>query len=121
MGKRLQMQSHSSKGGKRVAKKTLQQINEKRAVFDLQNMLYTISRYQNGTPDVLPDGIFGPKTAQAISKFQQSVGIAPTGAADNETFRAISQKHREIEKLIAPATRIDFYRNKNNQPFFENG
>lgn len=116
MGKHLQMQSHSSKGGETMAKKNAQHINKRRAVYDLQNMLYTISRYQNGTPDVLPDGIFGTKTAQAISKFQQSVGIAPTGVADNETFRAISQKHREIEKLIAPATRIDFYRNINNQP-----
>jgi len=92
-----------------MAKKNAQHINKRRAVYDLQNMLYTISRYQNGTPDVLPDGIFGTKTAQAISKFQQSVGIAPTGVADNETFRAISEKHREVTFFTSTPAKIAFY------------
>jgi peptidoglycan hydrolase-like protein with peptidoglycan-binding domain len=38
------------------------------------------------------DGVFGALTAQALSSFQQSVGIGATGVADDATVAALAQK-----------------------------
>ncbi len=67
----------------------------RREIYDLQNMLYIISRQENGNPDVLPDGIMGEKTTQAITKFQLNNSIEPSGNADFETWDAISKKYNE--------------------------
>ena len=83
----------------------------KNEILDLQNMLYTVSRYQNGVPDVIPDGIFGHRTSQAISKFQQSAQISPSGIADRETWAALSKKYNEILNKKREATAIKFFRN----------
>jgi len=84
--------------------------NYKNEVLDLQNMLYTVSKFENGVPDVIPDGVFGHKTSQAISKFQQRAGISPSGVADSETWKALSQKHREIVKKNKPAQPIKLFK-----------
>ena len=34
----------------------------------------------------LDDGLFGPKTGEALSRFQQQQGLAPTGKPDELTF-----------------------------------
>ncbi|MEE1280266.1 MAG: peptidoglycan-binding protein, partial [Oscillospiraceae bacterium] len=68
----------------------------RREIYDLQNMLYVISRFENENPDVLPDGIHGEKTTQAITKFQLNNGIEPSGNADFETWDAISRKYNEV-------------------------
>lgn len=79
-------------------------------ILDLQNMLYTVSRFQNGVPDVIPDGVFGHRTAQAISKFQQSAQISPSGIADRETWRALSKKYREVLEKKREATAVKLFR-----------
>ncbi len=43
-----------------------------------------------------PDGLFGQKTAEALSKFQQEYRLSPTGQPDNLTFLL-------LENLNAPA------------------
>ena len=79
-------------------------------LFDLQNMLYIISRFENdGKPDVLPDGIFGEKTKQAIRKFQVNAGIAPSGIADFETWDAIAERYNEVVILKSRPQHIHFF------------
>ncbi len=66
------------------------------STYDLQQMLYEISKFENGKPDILPDGVFEDKTTQAIVNFQNKNNIEPTGIADFETWDAISEKYNDV-------------------------
>jgi len=96
-----------------MAKKNEQQIAKRKAIYDLQNMLYTISRFEKGSPDVIPDGIFGIKTAQAVSKFQENVGMTANGVVDYETWSAISARYREVVNNSKSANKIGVFSNTN--------
>ncbi len=39
--------------------------------------------------DVIPDGKFGPSTAEAVAAFQRNVELTPDGVVDAFTFRAL--------------------------------
>ncbi len=92
--------------------------NQKRQeIFDLQNMLYVISRFENGTPDIIPDGIDGPKTTQAVRNFQARNGLIPNGIVDLTTWNAIADRYREVLEILAPAVRIGFFPRENDAVF----
>ena len=42
-----------------------------RHISELQRYLYSISHYNKKIPRILPDGIYGPETTQAVRTFQQ--------------------------------------------------
>ncbi len=44
-----------------------------------------------------PDGIFGPKTHNAVMKFQNEQGLTPTGVVDEETMEV-------LRKVSAPGS-----------------
>ncbi|MFE1748415.1 peptidoglycan-binding protein [Coleofasciculus sp. H7-2] len=56
------------------------------------------------------DGKFGQKTAQALRKFQESVGLYPSGTITSETLRA-------LEDYVAgrPSPRLSDYSNRNDR------
>ena len=85
------------------------QITDIDGVFELQNMLYTISLFENGKPDVLPDGIFGVKTAEAVSIFQKNAGLIPNGVVDFDTWNSIVERYREIKEITDPPKKISFF------------
>lgn len=41
--------------------------------------------------ELVPDGVFGPKTAEAITKYQESIGWNPSGKAGSKTINALSK------------------------------
>ena len=90
---------------------------KKQEIFDLQNMLYTISRYENGTPDIIPDGINGQKTADAVRKFKEQNGLEVNGIVDLATWRAIAERYREVLELLDPAVKIGFFPKENDTVF----
>jgi peptidoglycan hydrolase-like protein with peptidoglycan-binding domain len=49
-------------------------------VLELQLLLIAVTGV-----DILPDGIYGPATAEAVRKFQRFVGLPETGEADHAT------------------------------------
>ncbi len=59
---------------------TLSRGDENNEVMQLQVRLYNLGYLQGDR-----DGVFGSKTATAVSLFQQTVGLEVTGRADNET------------------------------------
>lgn len=72
-------------------------------VKSLQIMLEAIA-YTFGTiPIVNPDGIFGASTEDAVKAFQKEYGLPITGAADEETFRAIVVVYETAMELLSPA------------------
>ena len=58
-------------------------------VYELQTYLRYISRFVKSIPLVNPDGIYGPKTKEAVIEFQKAFGLPVTGEADFETWTRI--------------------------------
>ncbi len=77
-----------------------------KAVTDVQRMLYTVSQVKDSIPKVLPDGIYGPETAEAVSAFQHLRGLPETKRVDNETYRALYDEFVLAEERLSEPKRI---------------
>ena len=64
-------------------------------VRSLQTMLRTISLYNNSVPLLVPDGIFGSLSANAVRVFLLNNGMNPTGVADKETWDSIYSQYQK--------------------------
>lgn len=82
---------------------------KKDAIEELQNMLYKISRYEKNAPSILPDGIFGRETTEAVKEFQRNNSMEETGVVDNKTWDAIYVRFKEIDNEKKPPRQIDFF------------
>lgn len=81
-------------------------------VRDLQTMLRVIANNDSRIPSVIPDGIYGPDTMQAVTAFQRNQGLPVTGITDQQTWDAIVEEYtlaivnvgkaQPIEVLIKP-------------------
>lgn len=58
-------------------------------IRSLQTMLRVIAQNDDSYPTVIPDGIYGPDTVQAISHFQRRHGLPVTGVTDQTTWDAV--------------------------------
>ncbi len=47
------------------------------------------------------DGVYGPKTTDAVRRFQRLNGLAPTGEADGATQKVILAQYEDVLALIA--------------------
>ncbi|HXK77546.1 MAG TPA: peptidoglycan-binding domain-containing protein [Oscillospiraceae bacterium] len=63
-------------------------------VAEVQSYLRTLVQEESDLlPAVIPDGIFGPETASAVSRYQRSGGLDPTGEVDYQTWDDIVRKY----------------------------
>ncbi len=58
-------------------------------IRSLQTMLRYIAESDPSHRSVVPDGIYGTQTAEAVSRFQQIHGLPVTGVTDQATWDAI--------------------------------
>ena len=58
-------------------------------IRSLQTMLRVIAENDPRHVPVIPDGIYGPETTQAVSAFQRLHGIPVTGVTDQNTWEAV--------------------------------
>ena len=58
-------------------------------IRDLQTMLRVLAQDDTRVPTVVPDGIYGPQTMNAVSAVQRQNGIPVTGVADKKTWDQI--------------------------------
>lgn len=58
-------------------------------IRSLQTMLQVIAQNNDGYTSVIPDGIYGPETMQAVAVFQRKHLLPVTGIADLTTWEAI--------------------------------
>ena len=59
-------------------------------VRSLQQMLRTIRESDDRHLQIIPDGIYGPKTLEAVSVFQRIHGLPVTGVTDQRTWETIA-------------------------------
>ena len=71
-------------------------------VRDLQYMLDILSTRYPSLPAVLPDGIFGERTLEAVMLFQRDFFPPVTGVVDSGTWNAILAKYRETQFQSGP-------------------
>ena len=65
-------------------------------VRSLQTMLRVLAVDDSSLPTVVPDGIYGPTTMQAVSTFQRKYGLPVTGIVNQDTWE-------EIKNIYEPA------------------
>ena len=67
-------------------------------IYNLQIFLRTISRKYPEIPNVLPDGVYGNATIDAVRAFQNKFLLNANGVTDNSTWDHIVRIYKEIEK-----------------------
>ena len=77
-----------------------------RPVSGLQYMLGQLSKTYQFLPRLVPDGVFGPRTQEAVKAFQREAGLPVTGVVDPATWDGIHscwlrQQARESDSRAA--------------------
>jgi len=62
-------------------------------VRSLQTMLRVLSEDDKRLPTIVPDGIYGPTTTNAVAAFQRREGLPSTGVTNQETWNAIVENY----------------------------
>lgn len=76
-------------------------------IRSLQTMLRVIAEDNVQLPTVVPDGIYGPSTMQAVSAFQRQFGLPVTGITDQVTWDLIVSIYEPALVRISPAVPIE--------------
>jgi peptidoglycan hydrolase-like protein with peptidoglycan-binding domain len=76
-------------------------------VRSLQTMLRVLAEDDPTLPTVIPDGIFGPDTMNAVSSFQRRRGLPVTGIADQASWDALVFEYEKAIVRIQPAESIE--------------
>lgn len=77
-------------------------------IRSLQTMLRAIAENDSDYMSVVPDGIYGPDTLNAVTRFQQNNALSATGVTNQETWDAIVEKfnHSMLEQNRAEPLEI---------------
>ena len=76
-------------------------------VRSLQTMLRVIAEDDGRLPTVVPDGIYGPTTMNAVTAFQRREGLPITGIADQHTWERVTQAYEPALIRIDKAEPIE--------------
>ena len=76
-------------------------------IRSLQTMLRVIAEDDSQLPTVIPDGIYGPTTMNAITSFQRKYELPITGITDQITWEKIVEIYEDAIIKIGPAEPIE--------------
>ena len=76
-------------------------------VRSLQTMLRVLAEDDRKLPTVVPDGIYGPDTMQAVSAFQRRIALPVTGITDQNTWNNIVLAYEPALIRISKAEPIE--------------
>ena len=76
-------------------------------IRSLQTMLRVLAETDRSLPSVVPDGIYGAATMQAVSAFQRKYGLPVTGVTDEPTWLAIVEAYEPALVIAGPAEPIE--------------
>ncbi len=76
-------------------------------VRSLQTMLRVIAENDELQPSVIPDGIYGPQTATAVSTFQRRNGLPITGTVDQNTWDQIVAVYEPALVQVGPVVPLE--------------
>lgn len=76
-------------------------------VRSLQTMLRVIAENDELQPSVIPDGIYGPQTATAVSTFQRRNGLPITGTVDQNTWEQVFAVYESALVQVGPVMPLE--------------
>lgn len=76
-------------------------------IRSLQTMLRTLAEFDPRHETLIPDGIYGPATRSAVSRFQRIHGLPVTGVTDQQTWEQIVAEYEPALIQIAEAQMLD--------------
>lgn len=76
-------------------------------IRSLQTMLRVISEDDRRIPTVVPDGIYGPTTMNAISAVQRKEGLPVTGIANQDTWEVVAALYESALVRVGKAEPIE--------------
>lgn len=76
-------------------------------VRSLQTMLRVLAEDDRSLPTVVPDGIFGPNTMNAVTAIQRREGLPVTGVVDQATWDRIVEVYKPALIRIGKAEPIE--------------
>lgn len=76
-------------------------------IRSLQTMLRVLSEDDRSLPTVVPDGIYGPSTTNAVAAFQRRQGLPSTGITNQSTWDAIVENYEPALVRIGKAQPIE--------------
>lgn len=79
----------------------MNKYDDKEYISQLQKYLYYISLKDPSVPRIVPDGIYGRQTKNAVSAYQKSHGLKITGDADIKTWELIKAEYDMIMQSCA--------------------
>lgn len=82
-------------------------------IRSLQTMLRVIQEDGGHTDNVIPDGIYGSSTMQAVSSFQRKHGLPVTGVTDQSTWEQIVEEYGPALIRVGPAEPLRLILNAN--------
>lgn len=82
-------------------------------IRSLQTMLRVIGEDAGYTYTVVPDGIYGSSTMEAVSRFQREHGLPVTGVTDQPTWEAIVAEYNPALVRIGAAQPLQLILNPN--------
>ena len=86
----------------------------KNPILEVQRLLRSIDRYENGVSRIKPDGIYGSDTQKLVGDFQEKYGLSPTGEVDYETWNllhSIEEAVKDAEKIARAVHIFPMYEN----------
>ena len=94
--------------------------DDKEYISQLQDYLYYISLKDPAIPRIVPDGIYGKQTKNAVSAYQRAHGLKITGDADIKTWDLIKAEYEKImQNCEAPASLSVFPNSKYTVRLYE--
>ena len=77
----------------------LQEGSRGEAVRQMQEQLNAVADVYYSIPNVAADGVFGPRTAEAVRAFQEQFDLTPNGIVDFTTWYKISEIYVAVTRI----------------------
>ena len=82
---------------------------KRRHIYDLQVCLRRIQQENDHPQPLVPDGIFGAETAEAVRAHQRQNGLPVSGQADRATWDSIFVAYEQLTALDALPAAVRFF------------
>ena len=82
---------------------------KRRHIYDLQVCLRRIQQENDHPQPLVPDGIFGAETAEAVRAHQRQNGLPVSGQVDRATWDSIFGAYEQLTALDALPTAVRFF------------
>ena len=80
--------------------------------MELQQRLRNISKVHKDVPSVIPDGIFGEETENAVRAFQRKFGFSETGVVDFEIWDRINEEGKKALFVLSEPNQVISIKNE---------